>query len=89
MTAAQRKKRDRLEAIAKAHPKSIEYSMKILFKSLIQLLDKKQVIQKRLDTDEHPAYRKAMKNIPGFKRYSSHYTTLSILYFLSIILTVR
>ena len=77
MTAVQRKKRDRLEAIAKAHPKAIEYSMKTLFKSLMQLMDEKQVSQKRLDTNEHPAYRKAMKNIPGSKQYFSHHTALS------------
>ena len=79
MTAAQRKKRDRLEAIAKAHPKAIEYSMKSLFKSLIQLMDEKQVGQKRLDTDELPAYRIALKSIPDYAKYLSHFVTLSTL----------
>ena len=77
MSAAQKEKRDRLEAIAKAPPKAIEYSMKSLFKSLIQLMDEKQVSQKRLDTNEHSAYRKAMKSIPGSKWYFSHHTALS------------
>ena len=60
MTAAQKQKRKRLETYAKADPKAIETSFRNLMSNLTEHLAEKGITRKKLITDEHKAYVRAL-----------------------------
>jgi hypothetical protein len=68
MTEEQKEKRARLEAIAKADPKSIRTSFINLSTDLLHRLTAKGITRKTLFTDEHRAYPMAFRRVKDFSK---------------------
>ena len=69
MTARQKLIRKKLEAIAKADPKSIEKSFRSLTEDLIHFLMSKKVVHKTLITDLHRSYTRAFAKVKHFLHF--------------------
>jgi hypothetical protein len=65
MTTKQKKKRADLEAVhGKADPKAIEMSVTRLLEDIVKLLHSNNLDGKKLISDEHKAYERALKRVP-------------------------